>query len=227
MAILYLCDLENWWMSLKNNRTHPLSYTSFVHHFKTIHEFKLELQSGNAQFRSKSAYFLPVWHWNLMDDLEKQDDTSFILHQALCIISKRCMNSNWSYSPETLNSVQKRRLLSRETLKFDRWPWKTIGHLFNIASSFVHHFIAIREFKLELQSGNVQFGAKSLFFWAVWPRKFEDDIEKQSLAYHHHMWIQTGVMVQKRLNWVLTSVTLSFDLWLWPVAWTSLLSVLI
>ena len=36
---------------------------------------------------------------------------------------------------------------SRVTLKFDGWPWKTIGHLFNATSSFVHHFGAIGEFK--------------------------------------------------------------------------------
>ena len=43
-------------------------------------------------------------------------------------------------------------------------------------------------------------------------------------SFHHHMCIQTGVMVRKRLNWILTSVTLTFDLWSWPFAWTSLLS---
>ena len=32
--------------------------SSFVHRFKSIGEFKLELQSGNTQFRSKSAIFL-------------------------------------------------------------------------------------------------------------------------------------------------------------------------
>ena len=41
------------------------------------------------------------------------------------------------------------------------------------------------------------------------------------------MWIQTGVTVRKRLIWVLTSVTLTFDLWPWPFAWTSLLSLVI
>ena len=40
------------------------------------------------------------------------------------------------------------------TLQFDEWPWKTIGHLFYAPSSFVHHFVAFGEFKLELQSGN-------------------------------------------------------------------------
>ena len=43
---------------------------------------------------------------------------------------------------------------SRVTLKFDGWPWKTIGHLFYATSSFVQHFVATDEFKLELQSGN-------------------------------------------------------------------------
>ena len=41
------------------------------------------------------------------------------------------------------------------------------------------------------------------------------------------MWIQTGVTVRKRLIWVVTSVTLTFDLWPWPFAWTSLLSLVI
>ena len=44
---------------------------------------------------------------------------------------------------------------------------------------------------------------------------------------HHHMWIQTGVTVRKRWSWVVTSVTLTFDLWPWPFAWTSLLSLVI
>ena len=69
--------------------------------------------------------------------------------------------------------------LSRVTLKFDGWPWKTIGHLFYAASSFVHHFIAIGEFKLKLQSGNAQFGSKSAIFCPVWPWNLMDSLEKQ------------------------------------------------
>ena len=52
-------------------------------------------------------------------------------------------------------------------------------------------------------------------------------IIKLCASFHHHMWIQTGVTVRKRLSWVLTSVTLTFDLWSWPFAWTSLLSLVI
>ena len=60
------------------------------------------------------------------------------------------MNSNWSYSPETPDLGQMQRFFSRVTLKFDGWPWKTIGHLSYATSSFVHHFVAIDEFKLAL-----------------------------------------------------------------------------
>ena len=101
--------------------------SSFVHHFKSIGEFKLDLQSINAQFGSKLVKYYPM------------------------------------------------------TLKFDGWPWKTIGHLFYAASSFVQHFVAIGEFKLELQSGNAQSGSNSTIFRAVrpWNRNFTDDPQKQ------------------------------------------------
>ena len=45
--------------------------------------------------------------------------------------------------------------------------------------------------------------------------------------FHCQMWIKTRVRVRKRLSWVLTSVTLNFDLWPWPFAWTSLLTMVI
>ena len=123
------------------------------------------------------------------------------------------------------------------TLKFDGWPSKTIGHLFYATSSFVQHFVAIGEFKLELQSGNTQSGSNSTIFRAMWPRKLKDDLEKNRApllsiiklyaSFHHHMWIQTWVTVRKQLSWVVTSVTVTFALWPWPFAWTSLLSLVI
>ena len=123
------------------------------------------------------------------------------------------------------------------TLKFDRWPWKTIGHLFYATSSFVHHFVAIGEFKLELQSGNANLGQIRRFLepfdLEIWWMTLKNNRApllsniKLCASFHHHMWIQTGVTVRKRLSWVLTCVTLTFDLWPWPFAWTSLLSLVI
>ena len=52
-------------------------------------------------------------------------------------------------------------------------------------------------------------------------------IIKLCASFHCPMWIQTGVAVRKRLSGVMTSVTLIFDLWPWPFAWTLLLSMVI
>ena len=68
---------------------------------------------------------------------------------------------------------------SRVTLKLEVWPWKTIGHLYYATSSSMHHFVAIGELKLELQSGNAQFGSNSTIFRAVWPCNLTYDLEKQ------------------------------------------------
>ena len=68
--------------------------------------------------------------------------------------------------------------LSRVTLKFYGWPTKMIGHLFYATSSFVQHFVAIGEFKLELESGNAQSGSNSTLFRAVWPWNLTDDLQK-------------------------------------------------
>ena len=102
--------------------------------------------------------------------------------------------------------------LSRATLKFDGWPSKTIGHLFYATSSLVHHFVAIGEFRLELQSGNAQSGSKSTIFLAVWPWNWRMTLKnnrapllcyfKLCAAFCSHWWIQTGVTVRKRPIWV-------------------------
>ena len=102
-----------------------------------------------------------------------------MLLQALCIILYPLVNSNWSYSPETPNLGQIRQFLDPCDLEIRHMTLKTIGHLFNATSSFVHNFVAIGEFKLELQSGNTQFGSISTIVWAVWPWNLTDDLEKQ------------------------------------------------
>ena len=99
---------------------------------------------------------------------------------------KLCASFQTHWCIQTGFTVQKRSIrveigdmLSCVTLKFDGWPWNTIGHLFYTTSSFVQHFVAIGEFKLELQSGNAQSGSNLMIFRAVWPRNLTDDLEKQ------------------------------------------------
>ena len=119
------------------------------------------------------------------------------------------------------------------TLKFDGWPWKTRGHLFNGTSSFVHHFLAIGEFKLELQSGNAQSGSNLTIFLAVWPWNLTDDLEKQqgtSSKQHQAICIISSSYVNSNWSYSPETVKLGCDLCdldLWPFAWTLLLSLAI
>ena len=123
---------------------------------------ELEFQSGNAQFRSKLSIFRSVWP-NLMDELEKQQGTSYML---ICH-SKLCTSFCSHLSIKTGVTIWKRSMRVKifdfsdpVTLKFDRWPWTTITHIFYATSSFVYYFKPICEFKQTLQSGNAQIGTK-------------------------------------------------------------------
>ena len=77
------------------------------------------------------------------------------------------------------NWIQIINFSARVTVKFDGWPWKTIGHFFYTTSSVVHHFKYIGEFKLDLQSRNAQFGSKLVICYPVWPWNLIDDFVKQ------------------------------------------------
>ena len=122
---------------------------------------------------------------------------------------------------------QNRGFLPCVTLKFDRWPWKTIGHLFYATSSYVHCFVTIGDFKLELQSGNAQIGSESRFFaqcdLEIWQMTLKNN-RKPLLCYFklcalfcNHWWFQTGVTVRKRQNWVKSRFLAPCDLEIWQM----------
>ena len=174
-----LCDLEIWWMTLQNNKATLLCcfkrYASFhnpqwIQTKVTIRKRSIRVKISN--FLSRSSLKFDGWPWKTIGHLFYVA-SSFVHH--FIVIGEFKLNS-----PETFNSVQNRRsFLSRVTLKFDGWPWKIIEHLFHGTSNCVYHFVAIREFKLKLQSGNTQFGLKSTIFLAVWPWNMTDDLEQQ------------------------------------------------
>ena len=175
------CDLkfDGWpWKTIGHL---SFAVSSFVQHFIAIGQFKLELQSGNAHFGSNSTIFRAVWPWNLTNDLEKTIGhlyyaTSSSMHHLLAIgeFKLELQSGNAQFGSKSTIFF-----FSHVTLQFDVWPWKTIGHLFYATSSFVHHFVAICDLKLELQSGNAQFGSNSMIFRAVWPCNLTYDLEKQ------------------------------------------------
>ena len=143
--------------------------SSFVYHFKSIGEFKLKLQSRNAQFGVKIGDFLPhvpwkfdEWSWKTIGHLFYT--TSRFVHKFKFIseVKLKLQSGNAQFGSKSV-------IFFLYDLECDRWPWKTIGPLFYTTSSFVHNFKAMGEFKLELQSGNAQFRSKSVIFFTVWP----------------------------------------------------------
>ena len=123
----------------------------------------------NLKLDSNRQFFRPcdleIWRMTLQNNRA----------HLLCYF-KLCASFRTHWWIQTWVTVRKRSIRvkiddfdRRVTLKFDGWPWKTIGHLFYATSSFVHHFVAIGESKLELQSGYAEFGSNSTIFRAVWP----------------------------------------------------------
>ena len=103
---------------------------SFMHHFIAIGVFKLKLQSGNAQFESKSANFFvscdpEIWWMTLKNNM-----APLLYYFKLCA----SFRSHWWI--QTRVTVWKCPIWVKiydfflaVDLKFDGWPGKTIGHL--------------------------------------------------------------------------------------------------
>ena len=134
---------------------------------------------SNLKLDSNRQFFHPC-------DLEIWWMTSKNNRALLLFYIKLCASFQIHWWIQTGFTVQKRSIrveigdmLSCVTLKFDGWPWKTIGQLFCATSSFVQYFIAIGEFKLELQSENAQSGSNSTIFRAVRPWNLTDDLAKE------------------------------------------------
>ena len=102
-----------------------------------------------------------------------------MLLQALCIILKPSLNSNWIYSLETLNSGQNHRFHCPRCLEI--W-WMTLK---NIGAPLLSHFKPCASFsshltvELELQSRNAQIGTN--LFWSLWPWTLTSDFAWTSL----------------------------------------------
>ena len=162
------CDLEIWRMTLKNYRAPLLYYVKLYLSFQSHWLIQTWVTVRKRSIRVKIDHFCLVWPSNLMDDLEKQ------YFKAIGVFKLELQLRNSQFGNAWFGS--KSNFFRRVALKFGGWPSKTI---FYATSSFVYHFIAIGEFKLQSQSGNDQSGSNSTIFRAVWPWKLTDDLEKQ------------------------------------------------
>ena len=136
-------------------------------------------QPSNLKLDSNRQFFHPcdseIWWMTL-----KNNRALLLYYVKLCASFQIHWWIHTGFTVQKLSiQVEIGDMFSCVTLKFDGWPWKTIGHLFYATSSFVQQFLAIGEFKLELHSGNAQSGSNSTFFRAVLPWNLTDDLAKQ------------------------------------------------
>ena len=175
------CDLEIWRMTLKNNRAPLLSniklYASFHHHMRI--QTGVTVRKRLSWVVTSVTLTFDLWPWPF----------AWTLLLSLVITPENFMMIRWwEHSQkvwQTDGQTDKRtdgQTDRRTENTICRAAWsqlKTIGHLFYATSSFVQHFVAIGEFKLELQSGNAQSRSKSTIFLAVWHWNLTDDLQKQ------------------------------------------------
>ena len=118
-------------MTSKNNRAPLLYYIKLCASFQihrwiqtevTVRKRSIRVKIGN--FLSRVTFKFDGWPWKTMGQLFYTTSRFF-----LCIISNPSVNSNWIYSPETLNLGQNRWFfvpcdleIWRTTLKKDRAP---------------------------------------------------------------------------------------------------------
>ena len=152
-----------------------------------------------------------------------------MLLQALCIISYPLVNSNISYSSETPNSGQNRRLfLALWPRSFADDPQKQQGISFKLLQ-------ALCSISYPLVNSNWSYSPKTpnlgqirrfiepcgLEIWRMILKNNRAPLLcyfKLCAAFHNHWWISTGVTVRKRPIWVKfddfeSRLTLKFDGW--------------
>ena len=172
--------------------------------------------NSNWSYRPETLNLGQNWWFFVPCDLKIWRMTLRNNRAHLLCYFKLCASFHRHLSFKNGVTVRKRQIwvkisnfLSRVTLKFDGWLWKTIGHLFYAISSFVHHFIAICEIKMKLQSGNTKFWSKSAIFFVPCDLEILQMTLKNNRApllcyfklcasFHSHLWIQNGVTVRKR-----------------------------
>ena len=173
------CDLEIWRMTLQNNRAPLLCYFKLCAAFRSHRWIQTGVTVRTRPIWVKYDAFRAVRPWNLRMTLQN-NRAPLLCYFKLCA----SFHTHWWFQFSV--TVRKRSIrvkiddfFSRMTLKVDGWPCKTMGHLFYATSSFMQHFVAIGDFKLELQSGNAQSGSNTTIFRAVRPWNLTNDLAKQ------------------------------------------------
>ena len=124
------CDVEIWWMTLKNDRAYLLYYIKLCASFKSHWGIQTWVTVQKQSIWVKiSDFFVPC-------DLESWWMTLTKNRATLLCCFKLCASCHGHWWIQTRVTVRKHLIwvkidyyCSHVTLTIDRWPWKTTGHL--------------------------------------------------------------------------------------------------
>ena len=195
-----LCDLDLWprtfaWTLLWSLVITPENFMMlrwWEHSQKGMRDGQTDRQTENTICRAAWSQLKTIWHL-------------VILRQALCIISKPLVNSNWSYSPETLNSGQDWRFF------FAVWPWNltddiekqygTSSILCQAEYIISNHWwiqtgVTVQKLSIRVKIGD--FICRVTLKFGGWLKVPLLCYFKLCTSFHSHQWIQAGITAQKR-----------------------------
>ena len=108
---------------LEKEGTFPVLHQALCIIWSPLVNIKQELQSRKAQFGPTLAICCPVWPWNLMDDLEKNNSAPLLCYFNLC----KSFQSHWWI--QTGVTVLKRSIRLKITHICPLWPWNLTDDL--------------------------------------------------------------------------------------------------
>ena len=165
-------------MTSQNNRAPVLCRVKLCTLFQSNQWIQVTVRK--CSIRVKSANLLAPCELEIWRMILKSNRAPLLCYFKLCV----SFHSHWSI--QTGVTDRKRPIwvkIGDYFVPCDRQIWrmtlKNNKELFCATLSFVHHFIAIGKFKLELPSGNNQFGSKSAICRLLWPWKLTDDVAKE------------------------------------------------
>ena len=149
-----------WWVSGSSRQTIPVSWCPSVS--RMGHGQKVSALAGETFLRHhRSGGANQYWTPN---EICSKSAFSPVSVTAVAYPSFQQGKSEGFDScdwPSNLNQIEfKSSIFQPLTLQFDGWPKQITWHIFYITYSSVHHLKPLMVFKLELLSGNPQFGSK-------------------------------------------------------------------
>ena len=125
------CELDFWWMTSKNNRAPVLYFIELCASFQIRPRIQTEV---TVRKRSIRWFFCPVWPWDLMDDLQRENNKAPLLY-----FIKLCVSFQSHGWIQTGVTVRKHLIRLKIGDFWPAWPWNWEMTLENNRAPLLHY----------------------------------------------------------------------------------------